>query len=68
MMTPDYAATAATPLETVESDAEARTHRTLLKSVRMTHAMSEDERELALVLMQAIMAWGGLGQTRRAEG
>jgi hypothetical protein len=42
--------------------AEDRANRTLLKLVRLAHAMSEQERELALVLLQAIAAWDGVSE------
>lgn len=68
MSTPDHARTIASLLSATESDTEAHANRTLLKSVRLTHSLSIEERELALVLTQAIVAWGGLSESRRAEG
>jgi hypothetical protein len=43
-------------------EAEDRANRVLLQLVRLTHAMTEKERELALVLLQSVSAWNGLSQ------
>jgi hypothetical protein len=46
-----------------EPTVEDRASRTLLKLVKLAHAMSEQERELALVMLQAISAWNGMAKT-----
>jgi hypothetical protein len=45
-----------------------RANRVLLQLVRLAHAMSERERELALVLLQSISAWDGLNETNSTPG